>query len=43
LKRPKLIKPGEDKSPKCPSIALMTTFNVNVEIIEAKNYDLNER
>ena len=41
LNNPKLIKPGDDKSPKCPSIALMTTFRVNVEIIDAKNYREN--
>ncbi len=35
---PKLIKPGDDKSPKCPSIALITTFKVNVDTIDAKNY-----
>jgi len=33
-----LIKPGDDKSPKCPSIALITTFKVNVDTIDAKNY-----
>jgi hypothetical protein len=38
LNIPKLIKPGDDKSPKWPSIALMTTFNVNVDTIDAKNY-----
>jgi hypothetical protein len=37
LNIPKLIKPGDDKSPKWPSIALITTFNVNDDAIDAKN------
>ncbi len=40
VKSPKLIKPGDDKSPKWPSIALITTFKVNVDTIDAKNYKI---